>query len=69
MEKYDNKTPVDRKSRVSQFQGIKAAAVIFYRKVLITQDMGIIGFPAEEKTWRKQTKRQEFTGGCISVVA
>jgi hypothetical protein len=30
----------DRKSRIPQVQGIKAAAVVIYRKALITQEMG-----------------------------
>ena len=34
----------DRKSRILQVQGIKAAAVVVYRKALITQEMGHTGY-------------------------
>ena len=39
-------TLIERKSRIPQIQGIKGDAVVAYREPLITQEMGIIGFPA-----------------------
>jgi hypothetical protein len=66
---YRDIYPNAAKAGALHSRGGKGEAVALYCESLTTTALECSGFPEGGKTWRKQTWRQEFTGGCISVVA